>query len=106
MTERGNTHRRSGASDLLNVAILQMNSGADKATNIASALDLIAAVGQTFGERPEAVRALPRPPDLAFALCVFALLWAALWRGALRWGALPVFAASVALYATAPQPIA
>ncbi|HET9230705.1 MAG TPA: ComEC/Rec2 family competence protein [Vitreimonas sp.] len=72
---------------------------------MASALDLIAAVGQTFGERPEAVRALPRPPDLAFALCVFALLWAALWRGALRWGALPVFAASVALYATAPQPI-
>jgi competence protein ComEC len=72
---------------------------------MASALDLIAAVGQTFGERPEAVRALPRPPDLAFALCVFALLWAALWRGALRWGALPVFAVSVALYATAPAPI-
>jgi competence protein ComEC len=72
---------------------------------MASALDLIAAVGQTFGERPEAVRALPRPPDLAFALCVFALLWAALWRGALRWAAAPIFIASVAFYALAPQPI-
>lgn len=72
---------------------------------MASALDLIAAVGQTFGERPEAVRALPRPPDIAFALCVFALLWASLWRGALRWAAGPIFIASVALYAAAPQPI-
>jgi predicted amidohydrolase len=41
MTERGNTQRRSAASDALNVALLQMNSGADKAANIASALDLI-----------------------------------------------------------------
>jgi competence protein ComEC len=72
---------------------------------MASALDLIAAVGQTFGERPEAVRALPRPPDLAFALCVLALLWASLWRGALRWLAAPIFLASIALYAAAPQPI-
>lgn len=71
---------------------------------MASALDMIAAVGATFGERPEAIRALPRPPDVAFLACVVALLWACLWRGALRWGALPIFAMSVALYAVAPQP--
>ncbi len=73
---------------------------------MASALDLIAAVGATFGDRPEAIRALPRPPDLAFVLCVVALLWACLWRGALRWGGVVLFAASLAVYATAPTPIA
>jgi competence protein ComEC len=71
---------------------------------MASALDLIAAIGQTFGERPEAIRAMPRPPDSAFVLCTFALTWACLWRGWLRWIALPIFAASVALYITAPRP--
>ncbi|HVK79333.1 MAG TPA: ComEC/Rec2 family competence protein, partial [Verrucomicrobiae bacterium] len=72
---------------------------------MASALDMIAAVGATFGERPEAVRALPRPPDLAFVLCVIALLWASLWRGALRWVGAPILAASIALYLTAPRPV-
>lgn len=73
---------------------------------MASALDLIAAIGATFGGRPEALRALPMPPDAAFLLCVFAMLWAALWRGALRWLALAPFGACVALYITAPQPVA
>jgi hypothetical protein len=73
---------------------------------MASALDLVAAVGQTFGERPEAVRALPRPPDSAFVLCVVSMLWAGLWRGLLRWAAAPIFAISVALYVAAPRPIA
>lgn len=87
-------------------AVLAPFGLADPALEVmASALDLIAAVGQTFGERPEAIRALPRPPDIAFMLCVFALVWAALWRGALRWAALPVFAASIALYVTAPKPV-
>ncbi len=72
---------------------------------MASALDLVAAVGQTFGERPEAVRALPRPSDEAFVVCVAALLWACLWRGALRWIAVPIFAASIWLYVTTPRPI-
>lgn len=72
---------------------------------MASALDMIAAVGATFGERPEAIRALPRPPDIAFILCVAALLWACLWRGALRLGAISLFAASVALYVMAPTPV-
>lgn len=71
---------------------------------MASALDLVAAVGDVFGSRPEAVRALPRPPDAALLLCVFALLWACLWRGRLRWGGLVLFAGSVGLYITAPQP--
>lgn len=73
---------------------------------MASALDLIIAVGAAFGERPEAVRALPRPPDLAFLLCVLALLWTALWRGWLRWLGAPLFASAVAIYAFAPRPIA
>lgn len=72
---------------------------------MASALDLIAAVGQTFGERPEAIRAMARPTDAAFVLCVFALLWAGLWRGALRWGGAIFFAGSIALYTQAPTPI-
>lgn len=73
---------------------------------MASALDLIAAIGATFGGRPEALRALPMPPDSAFLLCVFAMLWAALWRGMLRWLALAPFAASIALYISAPLPLA
>lgn len=72
---------------------------------MASALDLIAAVGQTFGERPEAIRALPRPPDLAFVLCVLALTWACLWRGVLRWAAVAIFALSIWVYAHAPTPL-
>lgn len=72
---------------------------------MASALDMIAAVGQTFGDRDEAVRALPRPPDLAFVLCVGALLWACLWRGGLRWGGVVLFVASIALYMRAPTPV-
>lgn len=88
-------------------AVLAPFGLADPALELmASALDLIAAVGQTFGERPEAVRALPRPPDSAFVLCVAALLWACLWRGAVRWLSVVVFLASVALYVTAPKPVA
>ena len=73
---------------------------------MASALDLVAAVGATFGGRPEALRALPMAPDGAFLLCVFAMLWAALWRGGLRWLAIAPFMASIALYLSAPRPFA
>ncbi|MCX7359880.1 MAG: ComEC/Rec2 family competence protein [Alphaproteobacteria bacterium] len=73
---------------------------------MSSGLDLIAAIGQTFGERPEAVQAVPKPPDAAFLLCVAALLCACLWRGALRWIGAPLLAASVAVYVAAPQPVA
>src|SRR6185436_17144432 len=86
-------------------AVLAPFGLADPALEVmASALDLIAAVGQTFGDRPEAVRALPRPPDLAFLLCVAALLWASLWRGALRWAAAPILGAAIVVYASAPRP--
>jgi competence protein ComEC len=88
-------------------AILAPFGLADPALELmASALDLIAAVGQTFGERSEAIRAVPKPSDVAFVLCVVSLLWACLWRGALRWIAAPIFAASVALYITATLPVA
>lgn len=87
-------------------AILAPFGLADPALELmASALDLIAAVGQTFGDRPEAVRAVPRPPDFAFILCVFALLWACLWRGLLRWAGAAPFLASIVLYVGAPQPV-
>ena len=73
---------------------------------MASALELIAEIGAVFGDRPEAVRALPRPPDGAFILCVCALSWACLWRGFLRWGGLAFLVASLWLYLTTPQPVA
>lgn len=80
---------------------------ADAALEVmASALDLVAAIGATFGGRPEALQALPMPPHAAFMLCVFAMMWACLWRGALRWFALAPFAASIGLYLGAPAPIA
>jgi competence protein ComEC len=73
---------------------------------MASALELVAAVGQTFGTRGEAVQALPQPSDAAFLLCVMALLWACLWRGGLRWGAVAWLAAAVFVYLNAPRPAA
>ncbi len=88
-------------------AVLAPFGVADPALEVmASALDLVVAVGAVFGERPEAVRALPRPPDTAFIMCVVALLWACLWRGWLRWGGAPMLAASVALYLFSPLPLA
>ncbi|MBI3438033.1 MAG: hypothetical protein HY054_05175, partial [Proteobacteria bacterium] len=72
----------------------------------ASALELVAVIGQTFGSRGEAVQALPQPPAAAFVLCVVALLWACLWRGGLRWGAVLFFAAGIAVYVNAPRPVA
>jgi competence protein ComEC len=72
---------------------------------MAWALDLVAAIGDAFGSRPEAVRALPKPPELAFLLCVAALLWASLWRGWLRLGGVAFFIAAIAFYIAAPRPI-
>ncbi len=88
-------------------AVLAPFGLADPALELmASALDLIAAIGATFGGRPEALRALPLPPDGAFILCVFAMLWACLWRGAVRWLGLFPFVASIAIYVDAPRPAA
>ncbi|HWA22835.1 MAG TPA: ComEC/Rec2 family competence protein [Caulobacterales bacterium] len=69
------------------------------------ALDFLIAAAKVFADRPEAVTYLPRPPDLAFALCVFAITWGCLWRGAVRWAALAPFAAGIVVYALAPRPM-
>jgi hypothetical protein len=58
-----------------------------------------------FSDRPEAVRYLPRPPDLAFGLFIIAIAWGCLWRGALRWAATFLFAAGIAAYALTPRPV-
>lgn len=80
---------------------------ADPALEVmASALDLVAAIGATFGGRPEALRALPQPPHAAFLLCVFAMQWACLWRGKVRWLGLAPFVACLTLYLGAPRPLA
>lgn len=71
---------------------------------MARALDLVAAIGESFGARPEAVQALPRPPDLFLPLSAMAITWACLWRGALRWGGLAFLSAAAALYVTQPRP--
>ncbi|HWA00833.1 MAG TPA: ComEC/Rec2 family competence protein [Caulobacterales bacterium] len=72
---------------------------------MAAALDLVAAIGDAFGSRPEAVRALPRPPDAALIACVGGLLWACLWRGALRWGALAAIPLVLLCHVGAPRPV-
>ncbi|MES1202131.1 MAG: ComEC/Rec2 family competence protein [Pseudomonadota bacterium] len=72
---------------------------------MASALDLVAAIGEAFGSRPEAVRALPRPPDAALIACVAGLLWACLWRGRLRWLALAAIPLTIGLYLVEPRPV-
>ncbi len=70
-----------------------------------SSLDFLIAAASVFADRPEAVRYLPRPPEIAFALCIFAIAWGCLWRGALRWIAVAPFVAGIAIYATAPRPV-
>ncbi len=51
---------------------------------MAGALDMLAAVGRVFSDRPEAVRPLPAAPEAAFLVAVAAIIWACLWKGALR----------------------
>ncbi|MBI1185944.1 MAG: DUF4131 domain-containing protein [Alphaproteobacteria bacterium] len=72
---------------------------------LAAACDLMVGIAQAFGERPEALRALPKPPDSAFVLAAFAIVWACLWRGTLRWAAAPMLASAAALYAFAERPV-
>ncbi len=68
-------------------------------------LDLLVAIGGSFSSRPEAVRGVPKPPDIAFVLCCAAIAWACLWRGKLRYAALAPLAAAALLYALSPRPI-
>jgi competence protein ComEC len=70
-----------------------------------ASLDFLVAASAVFADRPEAVRYLPRPPETAFLLWVFAVAWMCLWRGWLRLGALIPVACGLALYFAAPRPI-
>lgn len=67
-------------------------------------LDLLVAVGGVFADRPEAIRALPKPPDLALIIWTTAIVWACLWRGPLRVVAVPMLLSGIALYALSPRP--
>jgi competence protein ComEC len=71
---------------------------------MAAALDLVTGIGGVFAGRPEAVRYMPAPPQSAFLCAVAALVWACLWRGALRWLAVLWLGAAIMLYVFAPQP--
>lgn len=71
---------------------------------MAQALDLVAAIGASFGARPEAVQAFPRPPDIFLPLSALAITWACLWRGVLRWGGAVLLGAALALYIAQPRP--
>jgi competence protein ComEC len=72
---------------------------------MADSLDFLISAARVFADRPEAVSYLPRPSDLAFGVFVFAIAWGCLWRGALRWAAVPLFAAGIAIYAATPRPV-
>ncbi|MGE0827965.1 MAG: ComEC/Rec2 family competence protein [Hyphomonadaceae bacterium] len=71
---------------------------------MAAGCDLLVGIGAALADRPEAVRALPKPPDAAFLLAVLGILWACLWKGAVRWGGAALLAGALALYATSPRP--
>lgn len=68
-------------------------------------LELIGGVGAAFGERPDAIRAIPAMPPSSFLLFLAAIAWLCIWRGALRWLGLACAAWALWLYAVAPQPI-
>jgi competence protein ComEC len=72
---------------------------------MAGALDMVAAIGRVFADRPEAVRLLPLVPTSAFLVAVGALVWACLWRGSVRWFAAPVLICALVLYVTSPKPV-
>ncbi|KAF0187305.1 MAG: competence protein ComEC [Caulobacteraceae bacterium] len=72
---------------------------------MAGALDMVAAIGRVFAERPEAVRPMPVAPAMAFLLAVGAIIWTCLWRGPLRWlGALALLASGI-VYVSAPKSV-
>jgi competence protein ComEC len=72
---------------------------------MAGALDMVAAIGRVFSDRPEAVRSLPVVPTLAFLLAVGAIIWTCLWRGPLRWLGIIALLASGIMYASAPKAV-
>ncbi len=68
-------------------------------------LELIGGVGAAFGQRPEAIRAIPAMPQASFTLFLIAIGWLCIWRGAVRWLGLAFAAAALWIYAAAAQPI-
>lgn len=72
---------------------------------MAGALDMVAAIGRVFADRPEALRPLPVAPLDGFLVAVAALIWACLWRGAVRWLAAPLLATGALMYVTSPKPV-
>jgi competence protein ComEC len=87
-------------------AILAPFGAADAAWRVmGDALDFLIAAAASFANRPEAVRWLPRPSEGVFLLWVFAVCWACLWRGALRWLSAPILVFAIALYVVTPKPI-
>lgn len=72
---------------------------------MAGALDMVAAIGRVFADRPEALRPLPIAPLSAFLVAVAALIWACLWRGAVRWLGALLLVVAVSIYLAAPKPI-
>ncbi len=72
----------------------------------ALALDLVLALAGGFAARPEAVQAIAPLAPWAFGLAVAGLLWACIWRGAVRIGALVCLAAAAAAQGLAGAPVA
>jgi competence protein ComEC len=68
---------------------------------MAAALDVILAFAQAFAAMPEAVQPIPPFAPAAFVAFAAALVWACLWRGALRLGAVPLLAVGIAAQAAA-----
>lgn len=72
---------------------------------MAGALDMVAAIGRVFADRPEAVKPLPLAPSSAFLLAIGALLWACLWRGPVRWLGAVALPLAALLYIGSPRAI-
>lgn len=88
------------------VALVATPLGWDGPLQLAAwGLELIGGVGAAFGERPEAIRAIPAMPLSSFQLFLAAIAWLCIWRGALRWLGLAFAAWALWLYAVAPQPV-
>jgi competence protein ComEC len=65
----------------------------------------VLAIGRFFAGLPGAVVTLPSAPEPALAIAFLAIVFAALWRGRLRWAAAPLSAA-VLLWPRPPAPAA
>lgn len=72
---------------------------------MATALDLILAFAEAFAARPEAVQPIPPLAPAAFGFLCAALIMLCLWRGPLRWTALPLALAGALAQGLAGPPV-